>query len=60
MPVPKPTYIESYRLACEVRYVLGLDSKDLRRKYLQGVREKRGDAGADILEREIKLAWEAR
>lgn len=51
---------EEFRLACEVRYVLALPSTDVRPDYLAGVRRKRGDAGADMLEAAVKLALESR
>ncbi|MHB1176090.1 MAG: DUF7696 family protein [Sulfuriferula sp.] len=48
---------EEFRMACEVRYVIGLGGREARRAYLDGVRRKRGDEGADMLEAAVKEAW---
>lgn len=42
-PTPARTYTEIHRHDCEVRYVAGMKTKDDRRRYLAGVRDKRGN-----------------
>lgn len=50
---------EEYRHQCEVRQVLRwrAESRDKAVSYLQLVRQKRGDAKADKLERDTKEQW---
>lgn len=58
---------EEFRLYCEARFVLALpDKADKRRKgwqavskreYLAGVRDKRGQAGHDVLRNEMVRLW---
>ena len=50
---------EEYRHQCEVRQVLRwrAENRDKAVSYLQLVRQKRGDAKADKLERDTKEQW---
>jgi hypothetical protein len=40
---------EQHRHECEVRWLAALPSNDRRKKYLEGVKQKRGKAAADRL-----------
>ena len=61
---------EAWRLYCEVCFVLTLPDKSDRRKqgwkatskreYLAGVRDKRGQAGHDVLRAEMVRIWKLR
>jgi hypothetical protein len=54
------TYTEAHRHACEVRYVLSMQSKDRRRDYLAGVEKARGKPAADRLREGVMKAWKER
>ena len=52
-------YSEEWRAECEARAVVRLSTKMARRAYIWRVREKRGDAAANALERLVWALWEA-
>ena len=51
------TTSEAWRRECEARHVCALPSLSDRRRYILGVREKRGNAAADQLERDVRHEW---
>lgn len=50
------TTSEAYRHQCEVRFILAMPTNKKRKKYIDGVREKRNDAAADRLYNDVKRA----
>lgn len=52
-------YSEEWRAECEARAVLRMPTKMHRRGYLLRVKEKRGQAAANALERHVMKLWEA-
>ena len=50
---------EEWRAECEARAVVRMSTKMERRAYIWRVREKRGDAAANALERLVRELWEA-
>lgn len=47
---------EEHRRECEARFVLSLE-KQKRREYLELVRSKRGEAGADVLKADVERMY---
>ena len=55
-----PTWTEAHRHACEVRYVMGMPTRDQRAGFLDGVERRRGKPAADRLRDDVATAWRAR
>lgn len=51
---------EAYRAFCEADYVAKLPTLERRRKYIQGVEDKRGVESANILKRNVRELWQQR
>ena len=53
---PLLSYTEAYRLACEIRFLVGLESDEKRAEYLKGAEEHRGRSAAQALRQAV---WRA-
>ncbi|MBU9175818.1 DUF7696 family protein [Burkholderia gladioli] len=51
---------EQHRHACEVRYVLSIESRAVRLAYLTAVEAKRGKEAAQHLRADVEQAWKNR
>lgn len=51
------TTTEEWRRECEARHVCNLPTLSDRRRYILGVRQQRGNAAADVLERDVRSEW---
>ncbi|WP_175689680.1 DUF7696 family protein [Burkholderia anthina] len=51
---------EQHRHECEVRYVLGIESRAVRQSYLTAVEARRGKAAAQKLRDDVERAWAQR
>lgn len=49
--------VEKHRHECEVRWVIGLETLEARRKYMVDVENVRGKVAADRLRDDVRAAW---
>ncbi|MGP1677886.1 MAG: DUF7696 family protein [Burkholderiales bacterium] len=54
------TSCEDFRLEIEARYVVKMEGKKARVKYLDGVEDQRGKVAGDVLRDEVRAQWALR